>query len=526
MVSLMRSAKSDSKVKTDLLKYEVDPGTGEVHILSEEDTRLQLKDYEGNIVMPAYPWSIGIDVHRDFIQVSVMVRAGQNVKEYHFQADTDYENLCNAKVMAIRIIEAFSDPHIDVDPDQLRYACESTGNWHHPLLRAWGGVPIVVNPSIAKAGRRKSDRIDSFILAQNALMGTWPESFVSSPDVNILRMYYQKRRHCERRATQIGNSINSELLRFGVNIGRDGSVTRNKDVRAHVMDQLSEHPTMEPGKSHDFLPVEVKETLKTNYQEWDEYKHRSEEYLQKIRTKIASMKWKCGGREISGEEMIQLLVTVPAVGETTAMIWLTFIVDAERFPTFEKCVAFCGFDPSAAVSAGKVVSGKKRKGNKDIHEALKRCAGNLLNKQTEPFGQWAANIYGKTGKWKKATNALGRKLVIAMYYVQKTGCEFDYSKYRTEEPQVSDIRLEELVVIEPRCKRYVRKVIPLGIMTTQEMVHAYQLCKFKRVKGLGKGFYNLVSTFIENQESYSRKYFDIYGNGDSLDEEERADYNE
>ena len=55
MVILMRSAKSDSKVKTDLLKYEVDPETGEVHILSEEDTRLQLKDYEGNIVMPAYP---------------------------------------------------------------------------------------------------------------------------------------------------------------------------------------------------------------------------------------------------------------------------------------------------------------------------------------------------------------------------------------------------------------------------------------------------------------------------------------
>ena len=522
----MRSAKSDVKVRTDIEKYEIDPDTGEVFVNEADESRILLKDYEGNIVMPAFPFSIGIDVHKMFIQVSVMVRVDQCVKEYHFQADTDYDSLCHAKKTAIQIIETFSSPHIDVDPDQLRYACESTGNWHHPLLRAWGGRPIVVNPSIAKAGRRKSDRIDSFILAQNSLMGTWPESFVVPPDINILRMYYQQRRHCERRATQISNSISSELLRFGVNIARDGSVTRNKEIRTHVMDQLSEHPNMEPGKSHDFLPDEVKEALKENYQKWDDYKATSEEYLKKIRNKIESMKWKCGGNEIGGAEMIQLLMSVPAIGETTAMIWLTFIVDAARFSSFEKCVAFCGFDPSAATSAGKVVSGKKRKGNKDLHEALKRCAGILIKNQNEPFGRWAANIYGKTGKWKKATNALGRKLVIALYYVHKTGNEFDYSMYRTEEPQVIDIRLEELIVIEPRFKRYVRKLIPLGIRMTQEMVHAYHLCKFKRVKGLGKGFYNLVSAFIENQETYSKKYFNIYGMGDTLDEEERADFNE
>ena len=522
----MRSAKPDRKVNSELTKYEIDLKNGEVCVLDENRVRFQLKDLEGNIVMPAYPYSCGLDVHRDFIQVCVMVRVGENVKEYHFQADTDYESLCKAKTLVIRIIETFSDPHVEVNPDKLRYACESTGNFHHPVLAAWGGIPIVVNPSIAKAGRRKSDRIDSFILSQNALMGTWPESFVCPPDVNVLRMYYQKRRHCERCATQISNSINSELLRFGVNIGREGSVTKNKKVREHVMDQLSENPEMEPGCSHDFLPAEVKATLKESYDKWDEYKRLSEEYLKKIRVKIESMYWRCGSEEIPGDEMIKLLMTVPAVGETTAMIWLTFIVDAERFPSFEKCVAFCGFDPSAAVSAGKVVNGKKRKGNKDIHEALKRSAGLLMKNQNEPFGRWAANIYGKTGKWKKATNALGRKLAVALYYVHKTGKEFYYSMYHTEEPQVIDIRLEELVVIEPRFRKYIKKIVPLGIMTTQELVHNYHICKFKRVKGLGKGFYNLVADFISNQEAYVKKYFDIYGNGDSLDEEERADYNE
>jgi len=174
---LMRSARPDKTVKADLFKYEVDPETGEVFDDGRQ-TELQLKDYEGNVVLPAYSWSIGCDVHRDFIQVSVMIRVGQSVKEYHFQCDTDYNSLCDAKKLIIRMIESFSDPHVDVDPDRLRYACESTGNYHHPLLKAWGGIPIVINPSIAKAGRRKSDRIDAYVLCQNALMGVWPESFV------------------------------------------------------------------------------------------------------------------------------------------------------------------------------------------------------------------------------------------------------------------------------------------------------------------------------------------------------------
>lgn len=523
----MRSAKPDKKIKTDLAKYEIDPETGEVYINREEQTRILLKDYEGNVVIPAFPYGIGADVHRDFIQFSIMVRTGQSVKEYHFQCDTDYDSLCNAKKIAIRIIETFSEPHVDVKPDQIRYACESTGNYHRPLLKAWGGRPIVVNPSIAKAGRRKSDRIDAFVLAQNALMGTWPESFIPSDDVNVLRTLYQQRRHCERRATQIGNSINSELLRFGVNIGRDGSVTKDKDVREHVMDQLSEHPKLEPGKTNDYIPSDVKEILKNSYSEWDRYKKRSADLQVQIRHKIESMQWKSGDKEVDGKEMLALLTTVPGIGEATAMVWLTHIVDASRFSTYQKCVAFCGFDPSVGTSAGKVTNNKKRKGNKELHEALNRSAGTLLNHASEPFGIWASKIYQKSDKWKKAANALARKLVVALYYVQKSGNEFSYDMYRLEEPAVIDIPLERLVVIEPGFRRYMKCLVPMEIETTGEMVHTYHICGFKNKKGLGKGFYNLVEQFIENQSEYREKYLDLYGKEDMIyDEEDRADYNE
>lgn len=67
----------------------------------------------------------------------------------------------------------------------------------------------------------------------------------------------------------------------------------------------------------------------------------------------------------------------------------------------------------------------------------------------------------------------------------------------------------------------------MNITTTQEMVHVYHICGFKRVKGLGKGFYGLMRKFIENQNEYRERYFEIYGKDDIIyDEENRDDYNE
>jgi hypothetical protein len=284
---------------------------------------------------------------------------------------------------------------------------------------------------------------------------------------------------------------------------------------------------MEPGCSVDNIPAEVKELLKYKYVLWDEFKDRSKEMSEKIEQKIETIKWKCGDGELEGSELISLLMTVPGVGKHTAMVWLANIIDANRFETYQKCVAYCGYDPSNGTSAGKVVSNKKRQGNKELHKLISRCASNLLNKQAEPWGKWAGRIYGKSGKWKKASNALGRKITIALYYVHKTGNAFDYDMYRTEEPEVMDIPLEQLVEIEPAFRRYIRKLIPLEIETTQEMVHKYHICAFKKVRGLGKAFYNLVDRFIQEQDYYRNRHYEIYGEENMLyGEEDRDDFNE
>ena len=524
----MPRAKKDNGILEDMITWTIDQETGEIMMKDIAGIEIVLSNYEGKEVLPAYPYAIGVDVHRDFLQFSVMVRIDKQVKEYHFQCATDHESILHAKDFTIQLIEHFSCPHIDVDREKIRYACESTGNYHQPLLRAWGGVPIVVNPSIAKAGRRKSDRLDAKTLCQNALLGTWPESYIIPNDVHVIRTLNLQRVHCDRKANQIGNNINSELLRYGVNLGRNGSVTNDPKVRALVMDQLSEHPKEKPGCDNDLIPAEVKLVLKKCYEEWDRQKAMSLDFLNQIREKVYATDWQCGDATVDGKKMVELLQTVPGVGEKTAFSWLSTVICSHRFESCLKCCAYCGFDPSNATSAGKVVSGKKRKGSLDIHSALVQSAVMDIMHASEPFGRWGQQVSQRTGSFNKAKSALGRKLCIALYYVQKKGEPFNYDLYRIEEPAVIDIRLEELAIIEPRFKRYVKIMIPLGIQTTQEMIHWYQLCKFKRVKGLGKNFYALVREFIDSQEKYTETYQLKFGgqNEEFYEDDSRTDFNE
>ena len=92
--------------------------------------------------------------------------------------------------------------------------------------------------------------------------------------------------------------------------------------------------------------------------------------------------------------------------------------------------AYCGLDPSLKISAKKVTSTVKRGGNKQLHKMLCMCASILVKNHNEMFGRWGYNLYCQTGRWKKATNAVARKLAVSLYYMQSNGTPFSYEKYK------------------------------------------------------------------------------------------------
>ena len=136
------------------------------------------------------------------------------------------------------------------------------------------------------------------------------------------------------------------------------------------------------------------------------------------------------------------------------------------------------------------------------------------------FGIWGYNLQLQTGKKKKAINAVARKLSVAMYYMMKTGTEFSYEKYRSiRKIDIFDIPVEDLILINPDFKRYVRILKENNFNTTVELATAYIKCSLGSCNGLGKKFFSLLKDFLDHHVTYKQMYDEIKENLNNKEDE-------
>lgn len=462
---------------------------------------------EGIEIQHTKAYGIGIDCHSRFIQVSVLVKRDLRVFEYRREFSTAWNILLEACAWAKSIIQKCSSPPVE-ESSPFHYCIESTSTYHLPVIFSWGGTPSIVNPSIAGATKRKTDVLDAKLLAIHDLTGIWRESFLPSSDVNQLRMLIGERNQYSKMANRISNRIGSSLLKFGYTIGSEGSVSKRSTTRAIIENQISDSPDTDfSGLPPGGIPKDVRCAFRKDYELYDQFTSLSNEYTKKSVSKAESMEWQYGTKTLSGRDVIPMLVTAPYIGEWTAVVWLSIVVTTDRFPNEKALAAYCGLDPSLKISAKHVTSTVKRGGNKDLHNALTRAASNLIRVHNEPFGQWGYNLYQQSGRWKKATNAVARKLAVALYYMQKRGETFSYESYGIAHvPDVIDIPISDLVIINPSFRRYAHLLIPQEISGTKQLIDKYTECSLAGTRGLGKKFFSLIREFMDNQESYRRRY--------------------
>ena len=131
----------------------------------------------------------------------------------------------------------------------------------------------------------------------------------------------------------------------------------------------------------------------------------------------------------------------------------------------------------------------------------------VIAKHSEFFGRWGYRIYQQTGKWKKATNAVARRLATALYFMHMNAEPFSYEKYQlTKEVHVLDMSLDDLVQLNGSFRRYIPVLKSAGIFRTQSLIQSYYSCELRGCKGLGPKFYTLVKEFIETQDNYRELY--------------------
>ena len=459
-------------------------------------------------VTPTKEYGVGIDCHSKFLEINVLVKRGSGYFEYCREVDTSWTAIKEARNWVVHILQTCADPPVQLS-EPLHYCIESTSTYHLPVLLAWEGKPCVVNPSLAGATKRKTDKLDARLLAVHDFTGIWRPFYVVSTEIQDLRVLINQRDYYSHAANRSGNRINSTILKFGFTIGRDGSVVRNETVRSFVENLISDHPKpCSTDLPPDRIPFSTRKVIAEEYQQYDKFMLLVTEYNKKIRDLAFSMNWPVrDGKTISGKELIPILMTAPGVGERTAITWLANIMDPTRFPNAKAVAAYCSLDPSLKISAQHVTSTKKRKGNKLLHSSLCMSASVIIGYHSEHFGRWGYRIYQQTGKWKKATNAVARRLATALYHMHLNAEPFSYEKYQmAKEIMVMNIPLDDLALINSGFRRYIPLLKSVGIVDTQALAHSFFACELRGCKGLGPKFFSLVKDFTENQDGYRKLY--------------------
>jgi transposase len=443
-------------------------------------------------------YGVGVDCHSEFFQICVLIVDGREHRRFEQKVLARWNELRAAQAWVLRALREHS---IDVAPSELRYTCESTGQYHMPLCLAWRGCSSVINPSDTSHIRRKTDRLDAQKLAQHSLNGLWRESWMAPDSIQELRVLAIQRGKLVGERSRLSNRINGDMLRFGHTIGQVGKI--NGSVVRPLIEDFCHIGTV--GLHREFfsdvaIPPGVSLVLNQRWKRIDELDQEIKTIEQACIKHVDSQEWCIGdGRRVRGSELRKHLESIPGVGMWTAVTWLAEVGEILRFATANRLIAYAGLDPSNGISAGKVVSTNKRKGNTRLHTALRNGARAMLTRApTCLFSVWARSYMGRQsrGSKSKAIRALTRRVCKAMYYCHLKNEPFDESKYRVllRESSYPDCTVEEMG-FSPGVVRILKGN---GLNTSRQVVDAFY-SDLGRRPGCGKVTVQAVATWINSQ---------------------------
>jgi transposase len=351
---------------------------------------------------------VGIDCHRHMVWACVLVPDyGRRELQRHlikFQTTP-------AGLAALR--QWLTDL---VPPHARTFVIESTGTYHYPVLLAlteW--TPVVINPMLAGAAKRKTDRWDAQQLAYHCLCGTFQPFVPPTERERVLRTLLRRRLKVQRSATRLSNAILSRLCMFGINPemrlrSRHGKellsaiLSKERLLRwAETEEEMQVLQGLQPAV--DALPARVVWLLGRMRQELLALYAEDAVILEATVEEAAS-------------PLVELLQGLPGVGVVAALTFLAEIgLDPRRrFRNLKAVVAYAGFDPSKRVSADKQTSHVPSAGSRHMKQAFIQAAQAALRSK-DALGAYGQGVLARTGKYKSAVYAVGRKLVALCYHL-------------------------------------------------------------------------------------------------------------
>ena len=328
-----------------------------------------------------------MDIHKQFTVAVVKDKEGNELGNEKF--DNSKDNFKN-------FLKIYS-------PEETSIVMESTSVWEpiYDMIEDLKYPIKLANPvktrAIAEA-RIKTDKVDADTLCDLLRLDAVAESYIPSKEVRMLRDIVRARKSLVQGKVKIKNKIHAMLVKTGLKLPYK---TLCKSSMAWIVEEIET-------KHFNMKSVTVS------------YINMLEHYnfeIEKIDEKLSDIALK--------DNRVQLLKTIPGIGNILALTIIAEIGDINRFESSKKLCSYAGLVPGIKQSGNTLKFGRLiKQSNKDLKTCFVEASWILIRtKEASRFKWFYGNLSKKKGK-KKAICAVARKLCSVAYAMLKKNQEF------------------------------------------------------------------------------------------------------
>jgi transposase len=288
-------------------------------------------------------------------------------------------------------------------PGPWKGAMEATlfTGWVYDFLKPHAVELKVAHPEMLKAitaAKKKNDMADAEKLADLLRVNLLPECYMAPEEMRELRRVLRYRNLVVGTAVKMKNKISGLLMEVGAQYNK-----KRLHGRKYFTGML---------QSIEDVPESVMELLRLSRSSFEMFQEVQKRLLEALR-----------GNELI-RERVERLMSIPGVGEVTALTWVLEVGEADRFGNIRQAVSYCGLCSAQRESAGKERRGPiSKKRNRQLQTVLVEAA-KLAPRWNELLAEAHAREL-KKGNRNRATLAVARKLVAYMLAVEKSGTGFN-----------------------------------------------------------------------------------------------------
>ena len=328
---------------------------------------------------------IGLDVHKKTVSYCIKQADGKIIEE---------NKLLSRRDVLRRWAQQQSKPWIG--------AMEATlfSGWIYDTLKPYAVRLEMGHPARMKAigaSKKKSDKLDARTVADLLRANLLPACYVAPPELRELRRCLRYRATVVRQSVRMKNKISGLLMEAGAPYNKQR--LHGGKYFHHLLETLEE------------VPDSVKDLLRMSRSLLEMFESAQKRLVQGllIHPRLAAR--------------VERLMTIPGVGQITALTWALEIADPHRFGNGGDVISYCGWTAALRCSADKQQRGPiSKQRNAWLQTTLIEAA-----KLTPRWNRQLHQLYqreAQRGHANRATLEVARKLALYLLAVDRSGQPF------------------------------------------------------------------------------------------------------